>query len=372
MYIKSIKLNNFRNIDNIFLEFNKEANVIFGNNAQGKTNIIEAIYLFSHGRGFRTNKDKELLKFDENYFFTQIKYVKNNEENEIIISYDKTTNKKYIKINNIVQKKLSSIIGNINLVIFKPNDIELIKNGPSIRRKFLDILISSLEKKYLYFLSKYNNILEERNKILKLIKLNDKNSEKYNSNIELLNIYTEQLIENCVKIYNYRHEYIEKLNKEIYTIHENISNNKINVEKLKLKYISKCSNYEELKREYDRTLDMDIQKGFTEIGIHKDDFKITINSLDVEKYGSQGQQKSSVLSLKLAELKIIENKVGEKPILLLDDFMSELDDNRIKNIINSIKDIQIILTTTKKVDILNKVNEHFYIENGIITNYTEE
>ena len=385
MYIKNLKLNNFRNIEKITLDFNKQVNIIYGENAEGKTNLLESIYMFSFGKSFRNNKDLELLKIGEDYFFNTITYEKNGEEHEILISYDKNTNKEYIKIDGIVQKKLSSLIGKLNIVVFKPSDIEIIKEGPSTRRKFIDMIISSIDPKYIYRINRYNKLLDERNNLLKIIKFNRSVNIKKNSNInnkilnnnmndedynkQLINTYDKELIELNLIIFEYRKKYIEIINNKIFDIHKSISINMENIEKsekLTVKYISKIENKSNLVKVFDKNFENDIQKGYTEYGIHRDDIKISINSLDISKYGSQGQQKSAILSLKLAELNIIEEKIKDKPILLLDDFMSELDDNRIKNILNNIKDIQMILTTTNKVEIKNKENKFFNIQKGQI------
>ena len=385
MYIKNLKLNNFRNIEKITLDFNKQVNIIYGENAEGKTNLLESIYMFSFGKSFRNNKDLELLKIGEDYFFNTITYEKYGEEHEIFISYDKKTNIKYINIDGIVQKKLSSLIGKLNIVVFKPSDIEIIKEGPSTRRKFIDMIISSIDPKYIYHINRYNKLLDERNNLLKIIKFNRSVNIKKNSNInnkilnnnmndeeynkQLINTYDKELIELNLIIFEYRKKYIEIINNKIFDIHKSISINMKNIEKsekLTVKYISKIENKSNLVKVFDKNFENDIQKGYTEYGIHRDDIKISINSLDISKYGSQGQQKSSILSLKLADLNIIEEKIKDKPILLLDDFMSELDDNRIKNILNNIKDIQMILTTTNKVEIKNKENKFFNIQKGQI------
>lgn len=358
MHIKNIKVNNFRNLENAEINFGDKINVIYGNNAQGKTNILETIYLFAFGKSFRANKDSELLMFGSEYFFTKLVYEKKGIENEISISFDKNANKKYIKINKVPQKKLSELLGNLNLVIFKPDDVEIVKGSPSNRRKFLDILISSIEPKYIYILLQYNKNLEERNTILKQIKA----KKVFLKDVaDLLDIYTTNLIKYNNQIYEYRKKYIQSLNSKIVNIHKNISNYQDYSEEIVLQYDSKCGDIEKLKKEFEKSIENEIQKGYTEIGIHRDDIIIKIDSKEVGKFGSQGQQKSATLSLKLAELKVIEEKINDKPILLLDDFMSELDDNRVKNIIENLKDLQIIITTTSKTNIGDRTNKFLFV-----------
>ena len=368
MRIKKLKVENFRNLENLDIEFSEGVNIIYGNNAQGKTNIIESIYIFSFGKSFRANKDIELLKFDKEYFLSNIEIIKKDRELEMDFGFDKISNKKMIKVNGVIQKKISDIIGKLNVVVFKPEDIKIVTDSPSIRRKYIDYLISSISKSYLENITKYKKVMEERNNLLKEIKLRlkgSKNLDEIDSNF--LDVYDKLLSKLNWEIYNERKRVIEKLNNYIYDIHLKLTENYINNEKLHIKYVSNVAeDIEKMYNNLSKSRLNDINKGYTSLGIHRDDYIISINSLDVSIYGSQGQKKSSIISLKLSELKVIEEVIGEKPVLLLDDYMSELDEKRRLKFLDIIEDIQIIITTTHKISIDGKENTYFYVDNGKI------
>ena len=368
MRIKRLKVENFRNLEKLDIEFSDGVNIIYGNNAQGKTNIIEAIYIFSFGKSFRANRDIELLKFDKEYFLSNIEIMKKDRELEMDFGFDKISNKKMIKVNGVIQKKISDIIGKLNVVVFKPEDIKIVTDSPSIRRKYIDYLISSISKSYLENITKYKKVMEERNNLLKEIKLRlkgSKNLDETDSNF--LDVYDKLLSKLNWEIYNERKRVIEKLNNYIYDIHLKLTENYINNEKLHIKYVSNVAeDIEKMYNNLSKSRLNDISKGYTSLGIHRDDYIISINSLDVSIYGSQGQKKSSIISLKLSELKVIEEVIGEKPVLLLDDYMSELDEKRRLKFLDIIEDIQIIITTTHKISIDGKENTYFYVDNGKI------
>ena len=368
MRIKKLKVENFRNLENLDIEFSEGINIIYGNNAQGKTNIIESIYIFSFGKSFRANKDIELLKFDKEYFLSNIEIMKKDRELEMDFGFDKISNKKMIKVNGVIQKKISDIIGKLNVVVFKPEDIKIVTDSPSIRRKYIDYLISSISKSYLENITKYKKVMEERNNLLKEIKLRlkgSKNLDETDSNF--LDVYDKLLSKLNWEIYNERKRVIEKLNNYIYDIHLKLTENYINNEKLHIKYVSNVAeDIEKMYNNLSKSRLNDINKGYTSLGIHRDDYIISINSLDVSIYGSQGQKKSSIISLKLSELKVIEEVIGEKPVLLLDDYMSELDERRRLKFLDIIEDIQIVITTTHKISIDGKENTYFYVDNGKI------
>ena len=368
MRIKRLKVENFRNLEKLDIEFSDGVNIIYGNNAQGKTNIIEAIYIFSFGKSFRANRDIELLKFDKEYFLSNIEIMKKDRELEMNFGFDKISNKKMIKVNGVIQKKISDIIGKLNVVVFKPEDIKIVTDAPSVRRKYIDYLISSISKGYLENITKYKKVLEERNNLLKEIKIKLKGNRVLEKNDEdFLDVYDKLLSKLNCEIYNERKRVIEKLNDYIYGIHLKLTENYINNEKLHIKYVSNVE--EDIQKMYNDLIKSrlnDINKGYTSFGIHRDDYIISINSLDVSIYGSQGQKKSSIISLKLSELKVIEEVIGEKPVLLLDDYMSELDERRRLKFLDIIEDIQIVITTTHKISIDGKENTYFYVDNGKI------
>ncbi len=355
MYIKKIHLNHFRNYHQQEIEFNPHINIFYGNNAQGKTNIIEAIFLCAYGKSFRSKKDKELIQFGEKSSKIEILYEMKDRAGKISSEIGES---KIFFVNDIKQKKMSDILGKIHIVIFTPDDIEIIKGGPKERRKFLDMMISSLRPHYVHLLNHYNQILEQRNYYLKKIKLEDKP-------ITMLDIWDEQLAEDAAKIYTYRKYFIEKIEEKIQDIHNIIT--KSGKEAIKIKYISNGSTKEIFEENLKKSRQVDIYRGFTGIGIHRDDFMIYINDRQVSIFGSQGQQRTVVLTLKICELNIVKEELQETPILLLDDFMSELDEQRRKNFLENIKDSQVIITCTDKIAIdVNQSN--FLIEDGVCQN----
>lgn len=353
MWIEDLKINNFRNYEDQKIKLNKNINIFYGENAQGKTNIIESVFLSSIGKSFRASKDSELIKFGKNFAKIEVDFHKSDRDGniEIVIS-----NKKNININKIKIKKLSDLLGNINTVIFTPDDINILKGGPQNRRKFLDIMISQLRPNYMHAVGLYKKALDERNNYLKKIKLE-------NANENLLELWDEQLINYGNIISNYRNEFIEKLKEKINIIHKNITGNKENI---KIEYISDCLDKNKFKEFLKERKKLDIIKGYTTRGIHRDDFQIFINDILVNVYGSQGQHRTAILSLKIAELQVIADEIGENPILLLDDFMSELDEKRRNNFMENIKDTQVIITCTDKL-LLNGLNAKiFRVNNGEI------
>ena len=352
MYIKEITLENFRNYKYEKIELNENTNIIFGDNAQGKTNILEAIFMLGLGKSFRTNKDKELIKENEKNSKIEIKFVKNNRNEKIKLEI---TDKKRFYINDIPVKKISEIVGKINIVLFSPEDIEILRNEPIKRRKFLNIMISQLRPMYIHLMSEYNKGLEQRNNYLKQIKYENKSKNN-------LEIWDEQLVKLGIKIYEYRKEFIEKIKKKIKEIHSKITNNKENIE---IKYKTNINKDNYLKK-LKENIEIDIQKGYTSVGIHRDDFEIIINGKNVAIYGSQGQQRSSIISLKLAEAEVIYDEIEEYPVILLDDFMSELDKKRIHGFINNIKNNQVIITCTEKIRLDTMVYNLYKVENATV------
>ena len=335
MYIEKVKIQNFRNYDIQEINLEKNINIFYGDNAQGKTNILEAIFLCAFGKSFRTNKDKELINKEKSFSNIEIEYKRKDREQNI---KKQIRDKKNVFLNDVNLKKLSELVGNINIVIFTPDNINILKEGPEPRRKFLNIMISQLRPKYLYILNRYINVLKQRNNYLKQKIFNE----------EMLDIWDEKLAEYGEIIYNYRKEYIEKIKEKIKDIHLEITKEEIDID-----YISDCKNKEEYLKKLKEARELDKIRGFTSKGIHRDDFKIYINGEKVNVYGSQGQNRTAILSLKLAELKVIYEEIGEYPILLLDDFMSELDEKRISKFLSSIEFAQVLITCTKEIKVKN-------------------
>ena len=353
MYIEKIELNNFRNYKNEKIYLEKGINVFFGENAQGKTNIIEAIFLCALGKSFRAKKDKELIFFNENNASVKIEYKKSDRKGEILY---KISDKKQILINSINIKKMSEILGNINIVIFSPEDINILKDGPLNRRKFINMLISQLRPNYIYLYNLYLKVLEQKNNYLK--EINEKNIYIDDN---LLDIYDEKLAEIGANIYKYRNEFIEKIKERINSIHKKITDEK---EEIKIKYISDCENKDIFFKELKENRKKDILRGFSSKGIQRDDIYFFINGKRVDIYGSQGQQRTLILSLKIVELEIVREELGEYPILLLDDFMSELDEKRKNNFLKNMKNMQIIITCTEKINIKNIKMKQYNVKEG--------
>ena len=337
MVIKKIYLENFRNYEKQEIVLNDNINVFYGNNAQGKTNILEALYYSALGRSFRTYKDAELIKFGSDTAKINICYEKNNRDNEIDIILNRQ-DKKNIKLNKIKVNKNSELLGNINIVIFSPDDIIILKQGPALRRKFLDILISQLKPNYAHVLGEYNRVLEQRNAILKSKKT------------DTIEIWDEQLANVAEKVYGYRKLYIEKLADKLSVVHPMVTNGK---EKMKIVYKTKFKNKEDFLNLLHNNLQLDLLKGYTSIGPHREDFEIFINNDLLNVYGSQGQHRTAILSLKIAEMEILKDETLENPILLLDDVTSELDLERINLIFSKVKDYQVFITCTDVGIIMN-------------------
>lgn len=321
-------------------------------NAQGKTNIIEAAFLSAFGKSFRAKKEKEIIKENKLETIIELSYEKEDREGRIKTIINE---KKEVFINGIKIKKLSELLGKINIVFFCPDDINILKTGPASRRRFLNIMISQLKPNYVHNVNMYLKNLEQRNKYLKQIKFENKSKD-------LLEIWDEKLAEYSEKIYEYRHEYIEKIKKIINEKHEKITDGK---EKIEIKFFSDCKDKNNYLKELKEDRDNDIKKGYTAKGIHRDDFEVFINGKKVNIYGSQGQNRTVVLSLKMCEVEIIKEEIGELPILLLDDFMSELDSKRINSFFENIEDTQVIVTCTEK-NTCNCECTYFQVNDGRI------
>ncbi len=353
MLITSLKLQNFRNYSELKIDFNKDINVIYGDNAQGKTNILEAIFVSSIGKSFRTSKDRELIKIGENFAKVEVEFSKSDRDGTIKIEIN---DKKNIFVNGVKIKKLSELLGNMHIVIFTPDDINILKNGPAQRRRFLDIFISQLRPNYVYCLNMYLKALEQRNNYLKQIKFENKSED-------LLDIWDEKIADYAENVFKYRYEFIEKIKNKIKSVHNIITENN---EEINIEYISDFSSKEEFLKKLKNNRKLDIIKGFSTKGVHRDDFNVYINDNLVNVYGSQGQHRTAILSLKMSELKVIYDEIGENPILLLDDFMSELDEKRRKNFLSNIRDTQVLVTCTDKI-MLEKNNFKLYnIKSGKI------
>lgn len=347
------------------LEFDSNCNIIFGENAQGKTNIIEAIYLCAAGRSHRTSKDHEMIKMQTEGYVVSLDVEKANQETNIEIKYGKD-GKKSIRINEIPAKKLGNLIGNLNAVIFSPEDLMIIKDGPSERRRFIDITISQLKPSYFYDLQQYGKILMQRNSLLKEIHQNKLLEET-------LEIWDQNLIKTGSRIIKVRKEFIDKINIHAKKNHEKISNGK---EVLNISYessfrVKEWEKIESIEECFERALkgakERELIKGSTLYGPQRDDCEIKLNENDIRIYGSQGQQRTAVLSMKLSEIDIMKEETGENPVLLLDDVMSELDMERQNYLLRNLEKVQTFITCTDK-EFFGKMKEentsYFHVVNG--------
>ncbi|ASW41961.1 DNA replication/repair protein RecF [Clostridium isatidis] len=359
MYIKKLQLLNYRNYKQLDISFGKKVNVFMGDNAQGKTNILEAIYYCAFAKSHRTSRDKELINWEANRAYLSLLVGRERLDKNIDISIFKD-GKKAIKINKVKVSKIGELFGNFNVVMFSPEDLKIIKSSPGVRRRFIDMELCQLSPKYYYNLVQYNKVLIERNLLLKNRKL-DK---------EMLDIYDIQMTEFGHNIIMERLYYINKLNFYGEEIHNDISSGK---EIIKFKYIGTVKELGDIKNNFYEALvknrDKDIEKGITSIGPHRDDFTVLINEIDAKSFGSQGQQRSAVLTIKFSSLKIIREITSEYPVLLLDDVLSELDFSRKRYVLTSIKDIQTIITCTGIEDLTNYLDDSskvFKVKDGEI------
>lgn len=341
MFVKSLELKNFRNYYDLSITFDKDNNILFGNNAQGKTNTLEAIYVCGTTKSHKGCKDKELIKIGEVESHIRLIVNKNGVDRKIDMHLRKNKTKG-VAIDGIPIKKSIELCGLINIIFFSPENLNIIKNGPSERRRFIDMELCQIDKFYVDNLYKYNKIIAQRNNLLKQINVDKKN-------LETLSVWDEQLVYYGKKIINRRQEFINELNVIVNKIHKNLSGN---IENLTLCYEPNVSvdNFEE-KLFINR--DRDIILKSTSNGPHRDDVGFLINDIDVRKYGSQGQQRTAALSLNLAEIELVKKKINDNPILLLDDVLSELDRNRQTYLLNSLEGIQTIITCTGLEEFIN-------------------
>ena len=334
MYIKSIDLENYRNYDHIHIDLEKGVNIFYGENAVGKTNILESIYICGTTKSHRGSKDKDIIKFNNNESHIRLLFDKNEIDYQIDMHL-RNNSSKGIAVNGVKLKKAAELLGIMNVILFSPEDLSIIKNGPSDRRKFVDTELCQLDKVYLYNLTNYNKIINQRNNLLKDIGFHPELKDT-------LDIWDSQLISLGNKIIDRRNIFIDELNNIINKIHRNLTGNK---EDLLIKYVPNV-NIENFESKLQLNREKDIKYKLTSVGPHRYDFDFYINDNDAKKFGSQGQQRTVALSLKLSEIQLIKNITGNTPILLLDDVLSELDSNRQNYLINSIGDIQTIITCT--------------------------
>ena len=350
MNIKKIEIQNFRNISDICLEFDKEINVICGENAQGKTNIIEALWLFSGAKSFRNTKDTEFIKFGQSRAKIYTEFNMLGVENSAQIVFD---DKKTAFLNEKKLPNTSSLAGKFNAVVFSPTDLTLVTDGPDKRRRFIDTAIGQLYPNYIEILRSFSRAVMQRNKIIK--------DYRYDKTLSvMLDVFEAEIVEMGNKIINYRKKYISVLNNYVSKIYNGISCGKENI---KIFYISKNEVLDNEILKFSRENDM--FNSTTSVGPHRDDINFNINDISARSFGSQGQKRSVALSLKLAGAEVIKEITGEYPICLLDDVMSELDENRQNYILNHIRNWQSFITCCDTSNIKNlKEGKIIKIRNG--------
>ena len=360
MRIEHLKLINYRNYSNLEIEFNNNVNIFIGDNGKGKTNILESIYVLSLTKTNRAGLPDNLIKFNED--ISKIEGIIRRDEiikkQEIWLS----KNKKQIFINNKEIRRIKDYISNFCVISFTPNDLEIVKGSPNIRRNVINIDISQLHNKYISYLNEYNQIIKIRNEYLKKMNLDG------NSDIRYLDIINEKLIENGIKIYEYRYDFFCKINELISDIYKKLTN----LSNLEISYETNIAlddfDYQKVKKNYENKLKknfkVELMQGITLIGPHRDDFSFKLNGMDMKNFASQGQQRIAVIAFKLSEIYLFKKETSEYPVLLLDDIFSEIDNKKRNKIIKFLlKDIQSIITTTDINDIEDKLLEKATIYN---------
>lgn len=356
MVIKSLKLKNYRNYDLLDLTFDPKTNILYGDNAQGKTNILEALYLSGTTKSHRGTKDRDIIQFghDESHLETVV------EKKGITFQIDmhlKKNSPKGIAIDKVPIRRASELFGIIHFVFFSPEDLNIIKEGPAGRRRFIDLELSQLDKIYLSNLSNYNRIINQRNSLLKDL-------YRQENLMETLDIWDMQLVNYGEKILKRREEFIEQVNGIISEIHQKLTGGKETITLTYEKSIGNLSFEQALKKNRER----DIRMKSTSVGPHRDDLCFTSGTgIDIRRFGSQGQQRTAALSLKLSEIELVKKTIKDTPILLLDDVLSELDKHRQNYLLDSIYDIQTLITCTGLDEFVNhrfSINKIFHIKNG--------
>ena len=357
MIIKSLELMDFRNYERLSMKFHNGTNILYGENAQGKTNILEAIYLCGTTKSHRGSKDREIIRFEKEEAHIRLILEKNQVPHKIDIHLKKNKSKG-VAIDGFPIKKQGELFGMLNLVFFSPEDLNVIKNGPSERRKFIDFELSQIDKLYLFHLSNFNKTLMQRNNLLKQIGFN-------RDLLDTLYIWDHKLVEYGSHIIKSREKFIAMLNELVFDIHKKLTGGK---EELSLTYEPNTliTDFEEkIKKNRER----DLTQGLTNIGPHRDDMCFKLGNIDLRKFGSQGQQRTAALSLKLAEIALVKSIIHDSPVLLLDDVLSELDRQRQNHLLNSIGDIQTIITCTGLEEFIHhrfQYNKIFQVSNGTV------
>jgi len=356
--IRSLKLKNYRNYDLLKLDFDGAANIFYGDNAQGKTNILEAVYISGTTKSHRGAKDRELIRFGQDESHIEAIVEKNGIDYQLDMHLKKNS-PKGIAINKMPIRKASELFGIVNFVFFSPEDLNIIKNGPSERRRFIDMELSQLDRVYLSNLTNYNRIVNQRNHLLKSMGIGGELKDT-------LEVWDMQLIQYGDKIIERRKEFLDKVNEIISSIHKKLTGDR---EEIQVIYEPSNGNLT-LEQALQKNRERDIRIKSTSAGPHRDDICFMVGGLDIRRYGSQGQQRTAALSLKLSEIELVKQAAKDTPVLLLDDVLSELDKHRQNYLLDSINDIQTLITCTGVEDFVNHrfyINKVFHVHGGQVT-----
>ncbi|MDE6221811.1 MAG: DNA replication/repair protein RecF [Lachnospiraceae bacterium] len=359
MIIKSLELENFRNYGALSISFDSRTNILYGDNAQGKTNILEAIFLSATTKSHKGSKDRDIINFAAEEAHIRTYVVKDGLENRVDLHLRKNKSKG-IAINGQKIKKAADLLGLLNVVFFSPEDLSIIKNGPAERRRFVDMELCQLDSVYLHNLNNYNKIVNQRNKLLKELYFNPGLKDT-------LSIWDAQLVSFGRKVIERRNVFVNQLNEILYEIHLKLTGGK---EKLQIVYEPDVL-IEHFEKKLEVCQEKDIRFKQTSIGPHRDDFSFMVGDIDIRKFGSQGQQRTAALSLKLSEIELVKKVTKDIPLLLLDDVLSELDSSRQNCLLNSIGDIQTIVTCTGLEEFVNnrfEINKVFEVSNAVVKN----
>ena len=342
------------------MNFDEKINIIYGDNAQGKTNILESMYVCATSKSHRGSKDREIIRFDNDESHIKVN-VKKNDMNYRIDMHLKKNKPKGIAVNGNPIKRAVELFGILNIVFFSPEDLNIIKNGPSERRRFIDMELSQLDKIYLDCLINYNKVVNQRNSLLKEYAFSGREDI-----ISSLDIWDMQLVKYGNDVIKSREKFVKEINDLVKSIHTKLSGDR---EQLEIIY-EPCVKEQDFESELVRVRDRDLKFKCTNIGPHKDDMCFLINGMDVRKYGSQGQQRTAALSLKLAEIELVKQIIHDTPVLFLDDVLSELDSRRQNFLLDSIGNIQTMITCTGLDEFINNrfsINKIFKVVNGTVS-----
>lgn len=373
MYLSALQLDHYRNYDQVALEFSPDTNVLIGENAQGKTNLLEAIYVLALARSHRTNNDRELIQWDSEFakITGQVQRTVGQVPLELVLSHKG----KKAKVNHLEQAKLSQYIGQLNVVLFAPEDLNIVKGSPAVRRRFIDMEFGQMSAKYLYNISQYKAILKQRNQYLKQFQRHQAKDLVY------LGVLSDQLAAYGAEVTVARYQFLQQMEKWAQKLHQEITKGR---EKLTFRYQTQLDSeqlsqdsetlYQSFQKLYEQQQGREIEQGTSLVGPHRDDVQFIVNDKDVQSFGSQGQQRTTALSVKLAEIDLMKEQTGEYPVLLLDDVLSELDDLRQTHLLKTFQNkVQTFLTTTSlenvKKDII-ATPKVFNVTDGLVVTET--